>query len=74
MFVCHVVHELSSVETFFVEAVDAMKHGATLLLIEPRGHVSPSQFDQELQAASAAGLTVTARPTIGRGHAALLAK
>jgi SAM-dependent methyltransferase len=74
VFVCHVVHELPSAATFFVEVVDAMRQGAMLLLIEPRGHVSLGQFDKELQAASVAGLTVTARPTIARRHAALLAK
>jgi ubiquinone/menaquinone biosynthesis C-methylase UbiE len=49
-----VVHELPDVGRFFVEIARASKAGATLLLAEPAGHVKATDFDAELQAASAA--------------------
>jgi ubiquinone/menaquinone biosynthesis C-methylase UbiE len=70
----YVVHELPDAAAFFAEAVDVLKPAGKVLMVEPRGHVSPSQFDDELRAASQAGLTVTARPAIGRSRAVVLAK
>ena len=69
-----VVHELPSVESFFAEIAGAVKPGASVLLAEPRGHVSVPAFEAELKTASAAGLDVTARPTVPRSHAAILTK
>jgi len=69
-----VVHELPSVEVFFKEAAAALKTGGTLLLSEPKGHVSPDEFESELRAAADAGFEVAERPTIRRSLAALLKK
>ncbi len=70
----HVVHEMPEVASFFVEAGDALKPAGTLLLVEPAGHVAGTQFEAELQAASAAGLTVTVRSSSRRGHTAVLTR
>jgi tRNA A58 N-methylase Trm61 len=69
-----VVHEMPSASRFFAEAAEAMKPGATLLLAEPSGHVKKEMFEEELQAAMAAGFAVTARPAIRRTQTALLRK
>jgi SAM-dependent methyltransferase len=68
------VHEMPSAEMLFLEAADALKPGGALLLAEPKGHVKPDKFDQELAAARAAGLEVAERPAIRRSMAAILRK
>lgn len=74
VFAFHVVHKLPDSAAFFVEAMEALKPAGTLLLVEPAGHVPLVQFEEELKAASAAGLIATGRPTIRRSRAVLLAK
>jgi SAM-dependent methyltransferase len=69
-----VVHELPSAATFFAEAAQAMKPGASVLLAEPAGHVSKDEFENELALAARAGLTVSDRPSISRCLAAVLKK
>lgn len=69
-----VVHEMPAAPAFFAEAADAMKPGATLLLMEPAGHVSEAEFEDELTAAAANGLHIAGRPFLRRCHAALLQK
>jgi ubiquinone/menaquinone biosynthesis C-methylase UbiE len=68
------VHEFPDAGRFFAEVAAASKPGAPVLLAEPRGHVKPSTFDSELQAASGAGFKVVERPSIRHSHAALLKK
>jgi hypothetical protein len=68
------VHEMPSASRFFAEAAEAMKPDATLLLAEPPGHVKKEKFDQELQAATAAGFAAIGRPKIRRTQTALLKK
>lgn len=74
VFAFHVVHELPSAEAFFAEAAEVLKPQGILLLVEPAGHVPLAQFEQEVGAAVAAGLTVTARPEIRRSRAVLMSK
>jgi len=69
-----VVHEIPSPAAFFREVATASKPGARLLFCEPRGHVSSSMFEGELQAARDAGFTVIGSPLVARSHAALLEK
>ncbi len=69
-----VVHEMPSAPAFFTEVSHALKPGASLLLVEPAGHVNAVQFEAQLAAASQAGLTLERRPVIRRSHAALLKK
>jgi SAM-dependent methyltransferase len=68
------VHETPSVERFFREIATALKPGASLLLVEPSGHVRNETFDAEIEAAQAAGLVVVGTPKISRNHASLLRK
>ncbi|HUI43252.1 MAG TPA: methyltransferase domain-containing protein [Terriglobia bacterium] len=69
-----VVHELPSPSLFFAEAARVLAAGGCLLLAEPKGHVRPAMFDDELQAAAHAGLVVAGRPAVSRSHSALLKK
>jgi SAM-dependent methyltransferase len=68
------VHEMPSASRFFGEAAEVSKPGSTLLLAEPRGHVTAQEFEAELQEAAKVGFTVVERPSIRRSHAALLKK
>lgn len=69
-----VVHELPAMNAFFEELAEALKPGANLLLVEPKGHVNAEEFDTELQAAAQAGLQLADRPSIRRSRTALLKK
>jgi|SRR5208282_4438701 len=68
------VHELPSAGRFFSETAEVSKPGSTLLLAEPRGHVTAQEFEAELQEAAKAGFGVVERRSIRRSHAALLKK
>ena len=69
-----VVHELPSAATFFAEAAEAMKPGASLFLAEPAGHVDEDAFDNEIALAAVADLVVADRPQVWRSRAAILKK
>ena len=69
-----VVHELPDRERFFKEAAAALKPRATLLVAEPKLHVSVSDFDATVRAAVAAGLAEEARPAISGSRSVLFAK
>ncbi len=68
------VHEMPSAQAFFAQTARVMKPGSLLLLAEPRMHVKPEPFEQELAAAAAVGLDVVDRPAIPRSRAAVLRK
>lgn len=74
VFVCAVLHELPSAAAFFAEAAQAMKSGATLLLIEPYGHVSETESAEQMKAAADNGLSVIGQPSMKGFTAALLQK
>lgn len=67
-----VVHEIDDVASLFTEIRQSLKHGATCLLAEPKGHVSRKDFESTVGLAIEAGLTVSDRPAISRSRAALL--
>ena len=69
-----VVHEMPSCEKFFAEVAVASRSGAKMLLVEPAGHVSESEFAEELRLADKAGFVVSGRPGISRSHAAELSR
>jgi SAM-dependent methyltransferase len=69
-----VVHELPDAESFFREAAELLKPGASLLLVEPAGHVNAKEFEAELAAAKRVGFSRSARPDIRRSSSALLRK
>ena len=68
------VHEIPAIDRFFSEVAQASKPGATLLFVEPAGHVKPPDFEVELQTAVKAGFELADRPVVRRSHAALLRK
>ncbi len=68
------VHELPAAAPFFREVAQASKRGARLLLVEPAGHVTASDFDAELAAARDAGFTLVESPSVRRSRTALLEK
>jgi SAM-dependent methyltransferase len=69
-----VVHEMPSSHAFFNQVAAAAKPGARLLLVEPKGHVTPEEFEGELQDAAKVGFALSVRPNLPRGRAALLQK
>lgn len=69
-----VVHEMPSCERFFREAAAASRTGAQLLLVEPAGHVSHADFEEESRFARQAGFAIVNRPSISRSIAAVLKK
>jgi len=66
------VHEMPNAENFFHEAAAAGTNGATLLLVEPRGHVKDAMFEKELKLATNAGFELSVRPAIAHSLTALL--
>jgi SAM-dependent methyltransferase len=69
-----VVHEMPSPNPFFAEVAEASKPSASVLFVEPAGHVSAQEFEAELQAAFQARFVLADRPSIRRRHVALLRK
>lgn len=68
----HVVHEVPDARAFFAEVWAALRPGALLLVIEPKGHVSEASLELSLQAAIAAGFEVAERPLAGKPRSAVL--
>lgn len=69
-----VVHEVPSVEAFFVELAATLRTGAMLFFAEPAGHVSSGNFEDEVSTAKMAGLIEAGRPLVRRSHAVILKK
>lgn len=67
-----VVHEMPAAGPFFAEVAAASKPDASLLFVEPAGHVSSEEFEAELQEAFKAGFVLGDRPSIHRSQGALL--
>ena len=68
------VHEFPDAKRFFAEVARCSKAGASVLLAEPRGHVSDAKFEDELAAAAVSQFVLSTRPVIRRSHAAVLTK
>ena len=69
-----VMHEVEDPARILAEIHTSLKVGAPLLLAEPRGHVSASDFERTIALALAAGFVDTAHPEIRLSHAAILTK
>ncbi|KPA11955.1 type 11 methyltransferase [Candidatus Magnetomorum sp. HK-1] len=69
-----VVHEMPDISQFFSQLYPTLKPNARLLLSEPKGHVSESNFTKTLSIAEKAGFLELGRPTIFRSRTALLEK
>jgi SAM-dependent methyltransferase len=69
-----IVHETPVAASFLEQLRAALKPGGRLLLSEPRGHVSQSQFEETVAAAQRAGLESVTSPKVRGERIALLAK
>lgn len=57
----HVLHEMPDAAAALGEVQAALAPAGRVLLIEPPGHVSKAAFEEQIQAAAVAGLTVERR-------------
>lgn len=68
------VHEVSDKERFFDELHSLLKAEGKFLIVEPKIHVSKTQFDRTLQIAQKAGFTPVENPHIALSMSILLTK
>lgn len=69
-----VVHEIPDPASFFRQVFGALKPDGTFLVLEPRGHVSPGDFQATTSLAEQEGFTVLSTSRSFSGHSALLQK
>lgn len=67
-----VVHELPDPRRFFEEVRRTLAPKGTIVMVEPNGHVDVPQFQAELDAAAAAGLSALPGPAVRRNRTAVL--
>ena len=70
----HMVHEVPDQSSFFNEIRKVLKSGGKFLIVEPKGHVSQTQFDQTLAIAEKVGLKSEVLSHRVGGRGALLSK
>ena len=70
----HTVHEVDDSRGFLEQIAAALRPGGTLLVLEPRGHVSREAFETTLGTAAEVGLVEKQRPAARQKLAALLVK
>jgi SAM-dependent methyltransferase len=70
----HMLHEVPDASRLLTQLQAALRPGGSLLVLEPKGHVSPEDFARTLALAAAAGLVDTGRKPGGRGLSAILEK
>jgi len=68
------VHETPDEAEFLSQLFQVLKPGGLLLMAEPKLHVTPARFEQEIALALRAGFLVKERPRIALSHAILLEK
>ncbi len=68
------VHEVPAPVKLLGEIHGALRPGGLFLLVEPRLHVSPQQFEELIAAASATGFSLRDRPKVALSRAALLVR
>jgi ubiquinone/menaquinone biosynthesis C-methylase UbiE len=66
-------HEAPDIRTFFRQVHAALKPAATLLLAEPKLHISETDFAGIVREAESTGFAAVTRPTIKGSHCALFA-
>jgi SAM-dependent methyltransferase len=69
-----VVHEVPDVATLFSEIHAALKPGGTVLVAEPKGHITRYRFEATVSAAVRNGFHTAERPIIRLSHAVLLSR
>jgi ubiquinone/menaquinone biosynthesis C-methylase UbiE len=70
----YVVHEVPDQRRFLEQLHEVLRPGGLLLVVEPRGHVPPADFDQTLATARAAGFEQTGEAPRARGLSAVFRK
>ena len=68
------VHEVPDIPRFFKQVSSVLKPGGTVLIAEPRLHVTERRFREELEFARGAGFAVMDGPPVGISRSALLIK
>lgn len=68
------VHEVPDAKKLFAETASALKKGGTMLVAEPRGHVTEPAFANTIHLAEQCGFRVLRYPTIRSSRAVLLEK
>ena len=68
------VHEVRDQRKFLNEVRDLLKEGGTLLIAEPKLHVTGSAFNETASLAVASGFEVANRPAVAMSRAVLLKK
>lgn len=68
----YMVHEVPDQETFLCEVHRTLRPGGTLLLVEPKFHVSAAAYGKTLEAASDAGFSAVSKPRITLSRSVLL--
>jgi len=69
-----VLHEVPDQSIFLSELNQTLKTGGSLLLSEPKGHVTKSDFDVSLEIAQKTNFKIVNQPIIPRSISALLEK
>jgi 2-polyprenyl-3-methyl-5-hydroxy-6-metoxy-1,4-benzoquinol methylase len=68
------VHEVTDTRNFFLQVYRMLKPTGTLLLAEPKMHVTQSRFGDILSCAQDAGFMITATPAIRLSRSAVLSR
>jgi ubiquinone/menaquinone biosynthesis C-methylase UbiE len=68
------VHEVPDRQRFIGEIVTQLKSGGSLLIVEPKLHVSKKSFNTTVEIAKNLGMTLVSRPKIFISNAAVLKK
>lgn len=66
------VHEVPDQERLLREVRSVLVPGGTLLIVEPRGHVSRAKFEEEKALAVATGFTLSGAPKVAMSRAVAL--
>ena len=69
-----VVHEVPNQSTLFAQVFSALRPAASVLVSEPKNHVSRAQFEASMHLAAHAGFALESEPTIARSLTAVLRK
>jgi ubiquinone/menaquinone biosynthesis C-methylase UbiE len=73
--VIHTLHEFEDLPGFLAQVRTVLRPNGRMLVVEPRGHVTPEQFEAEVHYCKEAGLREVEVPTLGaRQMVALFAR
>ncbi len=71
---CYMVHEVPDIPGLFSQAAAALRTSGRMLVLEPRGHVSPADFQCTVSIARENGLQAVGDPRVRRSLTVLLEK